>query len=350
MIIERWRKWWYLAVSLMKIKQGLPDASSSTVALLDTSINTDNRGDDIIMYYCRKALDEIFQNQNYVRVSTHSCPKEQELEQMKKCCDKIICGTNILSCALEHTSLWKMPDRKEAYAGCTVMGAGWGFYSEKTSWYTRIFYRNILSRKRLHSVRDRYTLEKLQELGVKNVVYTGCPTMWGLTPDHCAEIPCEKSRNAVFTVTSYAPDETDKTMIEILCRNYDTVYAWPQGRNDKEYIQKLVSEEKNVILLGESLEAYAELLQQEALDYVGTRLHGGVMALNFKKRSVIIAVDNRAAEIGRDTGLPLLYRSEIADRLEDKLRSSWDTRITMPLHNIKLWKEQFVQERENTIL
>lgn len=341
MITERLKKWWFLGLALVENKLRQPDAVKDCVALLDTSIDSDNRGDDIIMYYCREALDEMFPEQNYVKVPTHSCPDNQALEQMKKCREKIICGTNILSCALEYTKLWKMPDRKEAYAGCTVMGAGWGFYSDKTSWYTRVFYRQILSRKRIHSVRDRYTLGKFQEIGVENVIYTGCPTMWALTPEHCAGIPWEKGRNVVFTVTSYSPDEADKNMIEILCRNYETVYAWPQGKGDKKYIQELTDGREKVVLLEGSMEAYSRLMQEESLDYVGTRLHGGVMALNFKKRSIVIAVDNRAAEIGKDTGLPILYRSKIAEELEDRICSSWKTAIDMPLENIKIWKEQF---------
>ena len=345
-MLGRLRKWWLLAFSLIKVKLTTSDTSEGAVALLDTSINTDNIGDAIIMYYCRKVLDEIFPEQNYIKVPTHSCPDEQTLEEMNRCQEKIICGTNILSCALEYTGLWKMPDRKEAYIGCIAMGAGWGFYSDKISWYTRIFYRQILNKKRLHSVRDRYTLEKLQKIGMKNVIYTGCPTMWGLTPEHCSVIPCEKGRSVVFTVSAYSQDETDKNIVEILCRNYEIVYAWPQGKGDREYIQKLTDGRENVILLEGNMETYCKLMREEKLDYVGTRLHGGVMALNFKKRSIVIAIDNRAAEIGKDTGLPILYRNEIAEKLEDRICSSWATRIDMPLDNIKVWKEQFVQKRE----
>lgn len=343
MNVKTIRKWINLGISVVKIRMFSPDCEKDNIALLDTSINTDNRGDEIIMYYCRKALEEIFCSDNYIKVPTHSCPESRTVAEMKRCRDKIICGTNILSCALEHTALWKLSNKLDAYAGCTAMGAGWGFYSDKTSLFTQIFYRNILSRSRLHAVRDRYTLEKLKEIGVANVLYTGCPTMWGLTPELCKEIPKEKADKVVFTLTSYDPNETDRTMIEILCRNYKKVYAWPQGNDDKKYIQSLLHGYSNVILLEESLDAYRKILKNESIDYVGTRLHGGVMALNMKKRSIIIAVDNRAIEIGKDTKLPVLTRDEVTNKLEGMISSSWDTVISMPFENIERWKKQFLQ-------
>lgn len=346
MTADSLKKWYFLAVSVFMMKLSLHKKEKSGAALLDTSINTDNRGDEIIMHYCRRALDEVFSEKTFVRVPTHSIPDQETLEELKLCREKIICGTNILSCALEYTNLWKLPDRIEAYAGCILMGAGWGFYSEKTSWYTRLFYRNILSKSGIHSVRDRYTLKKLQEAGVPNVIYTGCPTMWALTPELCREIPCEKRNKVVFTVTSYDLNDLDQETVEILCRNYEKVYAWPQGKNDREYIQRLTVGKKNVVLLEESLRAYRELLEEEEVDYVGTRLHGGVMALNLKRRTIIIAVDNRAAEIGKDTGLPFLYRREISEKLETRICTAWETKIEMPLRNIELWKRQFSERQE----
>ena len=64
----------------------------------------------------------------------------------------------------------------------------------------------------------------------------------------------------------------------------------------------------NVIIIPRDLEAYERRLIQGNVDYVGTRLHAGIFALNHKVRSIIVAVDNRAIEIAKDTNLPIVRR------------------------------------------
>ena len=47
-----------------------------------------------------------------------------------------------------------------------------------------------------------------------------------------------------------------------------------------------------------TLEAFDNLLESEIdLDYIGTRLHAGIRAIQKKRRSIIIGVDNRALEM-----------------------------------------------------
>ncbi|MBO5140007.1 MAG: hypothetical protein J6B76_05055, partial [Peptococcaceae bacterium] len=77
------------------------------------------------------------------------------------------------------------------------------------------------------------------------------------------------------------------------------------------------------------------------VDYVGTRLYAGIHALNHKVRSIILAVDNRATEMGRDVNLPVIQRSEIAKTLENKINSEFATDIQIKQDNIESFKAQF---------
>jgi hypothetical protein len=43
------------------------------------------------------------------------------------------------------------------------------------------------------------------------------------------------------------------------------------------------------------------------VDFVGARLHGGIRALQRGRRTLTIALDNRAREIAGDTGMPVVY-------------------------------------------
>jgi polysaccharide pyruvyl transferase WcaK-like protein len=187
---------------------------------------------------------------------------------------------------------------------------GVGFDSNDTGWdrYSKRLIRYMLSRKGLHSVRDSFSEKKLKSMGIKNVLNTGCPTMWNLTPEHCAAIPKSKAKNVMCTLTDYCRDEqNDKAMLDILLANYETVYLWLQGSEDLAYIRQLGYEDK-LVLVESTLKDYDAVLAQDDLDYVGTRLHAGIRALSKGHRSLIISIDNRAACISADTGLPIVKR------------------------------------------
>ena len=77
------------------------------------------------------------------------------------------------------------------------------------------------------------------------------------------------------------------------------------------------------------------------VDYVGTRLHAGIRALSKGHRTIVISIDNRAKNIGKDTGLPTIEREDIEVLLQDKINSEFATNIHMPINNIKQWKKQF---------
>ena len=97
----------------------------------------------------------------------------------------------------------------------------------------------------------------------------------------------------------------------------------------------------NVEILHPSLSAYDYFLLNNDTDFIGSRLHGGIRALNFKKRTLIVGVDNRAIEISRDTNLPVINREDIVF-LDEKINKDLNIDIYLPLENIRFWKSQFI--------
>ncbi|MUV37168.1 hypothetical protein JNUCC1_00974 [Lentibacillus sp. JNUCC-1] len=165
--------------------------------------------------------------------------------------------------------------------------------------------------------------------------------MWQLTADHCKYIPVKKAENVVFTITDYRKDEqNDKQMVDILERNYKKIYAWVQGSNDLEYILSLSNK---IEIVDPTLEAYDKLLDSDLdLDYVGTRLHAGIRALQKKRRSIIIGIDNRALEKQRDFNINVINRNEI-NSLDTYLNKEISTEIKLDVKAIEDWKAQFVK-------
>ena len=130
-------------------------------------------------------------------------------------------------------------------------------------------------------------------------------------------------------------------MIDILKKNYEDVYYWPQGYNDMLYFNTL-SNIQDIKVLGGNLEAYTDFLDNANTDYVGTRLHGGIFAMQHYKRTIIISVDERAMEMDKTHNLKCICRDKLNDLLEEQINSSWSTEIKINQKEINNWKEQFI--------
>ncbi|MGN1343764.1 MAG: polysaccharide pyruvyl transferase family protein [Traorella sp.] len=309
--------------------------------LLDTFIESDNCGDHIIMENCERQLEECMDVKQLIHIPTHRPINEEEYSQLKSASYKILCGTNILSGHMKSYGLWKLGSDVSPFVNTVLMGVGFDSSNEEYDQYTCDFFNTILNKKYIHSVRDSFSEKKLKSMGIKNVINTSCPTMWNLTPEKCSQIPQHRSTNVITTLTDYNRDETkDSIMLNILLENYQDVYFWIQGKDDLEYIDKLGYKDK-VKLVNSTLNAYDDILKQDDLDYVGTRLHAGIRAMSFNHRSIIIAIDNRARSIAKDTGIHIIERDEIESKLFNKLSSSFETLIRLPRNNIDKWKNQF---------
>lgn len=311
--------------------------------LLDTSAESDNAGDQIIMECCLKELPDEFRRTKLVRVPTHRFATENEKEELKKACCKILCGTNILSGKMRNYGLWKIGSDIAPYRNTVLMGVGFDSSRANFDYYTKMLFHTILDKRYTHSVRDSFSEQMLKRMGINNVIFTGCPTMWGLNKEHCKLIPQKKARNVICTITDYNRDYLmDKKMLDILLKSYEKVYFWIQGSSDLSYLKELGYEDQ-VCPIPSSLEKLDEVLQQTNLDYVGTRLHAGIRAISALHRSIIISIDNRAECISKDTGLPIIHRKDIPICLEKRIFSNFSTEIYLPWENIKQWKRQFLK-------
>ncbi len=319
------------------------------MCIFDTATGSMNIGDQIIMNAFEKEMQDII-NQNFcIRISTHTpiCHFYQDLSinpminYLQNCDFKFIAGTNIL---LKNMMLpltqWNINSFNcKGYKNVILVGCGLNSNSKKTNLYTKRLYKRILSKEYTHSVRDEETKIFLESLGFK-AINTGCPTIWSITPDMCKKIPTKKSKNVIFTLTDYAKDkEQDQKLINILIKEYKKVYFFPQGANDEEYLNEF-SNRKDIIILKPNLQSFSDALLNNNCDYVGTRLHAGIFAINHQVRSIIIIVDNRARDMSKSYNFNCIERKSL-DNLSTLINSKFDTSININKQNIEIFKNQF---------
>lgn len=317
--------------------------SANSVALFDTAVATLNLGDEIIMDAVAGEIRRLFPEAFVYRLPTHERIGLRSYRIVNQSVNRFVGGSNILSTQVPFDFQWKLRPLDLLYVtNLILVGVGWRSYSLKPGRLGGAVHRRLLNGRWLHSVRDQLTVEMMNRMGIDNVINTGCVTMWGLTREVVAAIPKSPARAAVVTLNAFDRDPSDAAFAEIVSRRYDTVYMWPQSIEDMAYATYLFG--NRAVMLAPTLAAFDALLEgDEGVDYVGYRLHGGIRALQRRRRTLVVSVDNRAVEIARDTGLPTIARPEIARDLADRLGAAWPTPITIPLAAIDAWRSQFRQ-------
>jgi len=310
------------------------------ITVFDTRICDNNLGNQIIMDSVDAVLKKMFPQAFFVPLPYLDSIGKEACAYVKASNYTFFGGTNALSSEMRTYRQWGLDsDIAGRISGVVLLGVGWWQYQDVPDDYTRNILRNVLHPEHYHSVRDSFTARQLQAAGFQNVFNTGCPTLWPLTPEHCASIPVDKAEDVLLTFTCYRQNpEIDRKLAEILKKMYRNVYYWIQSPGDAAYISHILPDAK---IVGPRLE-YLDAILASPLDieYVGTRLHAGVRAMQHRRRTTIIEVDNRAREMRLDFKLPSIPREEILS-LEVRLNGEFKTELTMPWRTIDNWKQQF---------
>lgn len=321
--------------------------------ILDTSFSTENLGDFIIMDAVNTQLRRIFPNDFFVFGSTHDTLGKKGHSWAKKSQYQFIGGSNLLSGRFigRNHAQWRFGFRDLFYLKNLIgIGLGWQSDSVYHNIYNLPFvfaqkqiYKKSLSKTILPSVRDSFTQKKLAEYGIESI-NTACVTMWDLTPEHLKKIPVKKSDTVIMTITDYRNDAkymyAYKKMIDILCKNYKNVKMWIQSSGDMKLLNNLeLSDRKKIQFISPNLYDY-DIELEKNVDYVGTRLHAGIRALQHQKRTLVIEIDNRAREIAKDTNLNTLSYKDL-NLLEKKINNDMIMDLNIPFEEINRWKQQF---------
>ncbi len=282
-------------------------ALEEAVGLADTSIGSLNLGDQIIMEAVRYEAARALPTRRLLTVPTHVAMDQRSRELARRLPVIVVGGTNLLGGTRFGRRLWKLPMRPGPLRRKFVL-LGSGLIAPIERQAARVLRHQVpfLSRDGMHAVRDVSTAKALEKLGFNNVVVSGCPTTWHLSrtwkeaPRNESGIRVPRASELVFTISPADTPETRGAIARAI-QVYRHAYLWPQGVHDH-----LPSEcaAANVSVLPPTLKAFREVLQRD-VDYLGSRLHGGIYALQHKKRALILAVDHRAIGMGEVSGLPV---------------------------------------------
>lgn len=315
---------------------------NSIISVFDTSIAAYNIGNQIIMDAVKTELMELFPDSFLLSLPVEDI-KTNARRYNAKSDITFVGGTNILNGDIRRYRQWDLSLHNIVMlSNVVLMGCGWFQYENSPiTRYTKWAFHRILSKDYIHSVRDEYTRSKLSSIGI-NSINTGCPTLWRITDEVVEKIPTSKKKEVVITLTDYNRNKSrDINLLETCLRNYDVVYFFPQGTGDIPYITELGYLNK-LHFISPQIYSYNSILESGKVDYIGTRLHAGIRALQKSVRSFIIGIDNRAKEMSRDFGLPVLDESRI-EELESWINAPYKINLNIPFERIESWKQQFLK-------
>ena len=321
------------------------------VAVFDPSLHdyegnhSPNVGDSIIARAVDRVVDELFAAPTVIRIPTHVRPTKSALRDVGDADVVLVGGSNLLGNRVLHWrqlkswQQWPLSQREARVIDRAILlGVGWRTYEEGVSAYTARLLRSLMAPDAIHSTRDAYTTKKLREVGGVRALNTACPTLWQfakLPPDH---VSATRAETVLTMLTDYRPDPVnDLALLKLLDELYDRVILWPQGSGDLTYLRSLGHD---LEVLGPSLDDLGEFVSSNSFDYVGNRLHGGIYCLESGKRSLIIAVDNRATEMLPGLGVPVVQRGRLRS-IRDWVENPKGTRVKLDEGPIALWKSQF---------
>lgn len=312
------------------------------ISVLDSSIAAYNIGNRIIMDAVNEHLTEMFPHDFVIPLPMEDIKRNaRRYSELSKI--TFVGGTNLLNRDIRRYRQWDLDLHNIlALKRLVLFGVGWWKYEEQpVTRYTQWALKRILSNKYIHSVRDSYTQKRLSEIGIQSI-NTGCPTLWSITPSHVDMLRAkQKSKNVIITITDYDKQPArDKKLIDMCGKCYDNVYLFIQGTGDCDYL-RLIPSAANLKFISPQIPKYNELLELGQCDYIGTRLHAGIRALQKGVRSYIIAIDNRSKEMGRDFGLPILEECDL-DRLDSIINARYELELRIPYDDINRWKSQFM--------
>lgn len=281
----------------------------NSIFLFDSSVTTGNLGDFIIMDAVKKQLRSVFPDSYFINTTTHDTMGKEAKMLQQEAEYTFIGGTNLFTDRFKgrNRAQWKMGIRDGKIQEAIGVGVGWQSYNHydglanlPLKYAQRYIYNKNLSHTYIHSVRDSYTQKRLEKMGIQSI-NTACVTMWGLTNELLTKIPTKKSDTVVTTITNYCDSPeyivAYRHLVEMLLDNYAHVKLWVQAKEDVNLFNSLnVKDASRVEFIAPNLDAYDKALNED-VDYIGTRLHAGIRALQHRRRTLVIELDNRAREM-----------------------------------------------------
>ncbi len=199
----------------------------SAIAIADTSITSDNLGDQVIMEALRRELHAELAGRAQFVLPTHSPIGYRGKRIIDEVSAVLAGGTNLLPASPGPRQLWRLPplprrQRKFVLVAC-------GFDRTPTPNAAR-YLRSVLHPDAVHSCRDEMTTEFLENAGL-HACLTGCVTTWSISDAaHASTEDVVRSTEGVVIMNgSLGAHRPEELIVEAAASVYNSLSVWLQA-------------------------------------------------------------------------------------------------------------------------
>lgn len=261
------------------------------IAVADTSIASDNLGDQVIMMALERELRPVLADRATLVVPTHSplgYRGRRILDAVDIC---LVGGTNLLPARPGPRQLWRLPPQPSRRRKFVLVGCGFDRTPTRSA---AAYLRSVLHPNAVHSCRDAITQQYLLGMGMRAEL-TGCVTTWSTSNDAItsAERRQLSSSAVLITNSSLRSSAAEENILNAASETYDSVSVWLQAPRDLTQLDHPRLRAAPVVSGGPS--SLVDHLRRTGADVVTTRLHAALLSQRTGARSTLFALDDRVA-------------------------------------------------------
>lgn len=283
------------------------------LAFINPSISTRNVGDLFIEDSVKRIL--VYDRQQSVDIDPRKPIGPRELEQINACEAAVIVGTNLWYRDMPKPSRWQftLSDLDKIKTPIIPLGVGTTRKAGEDNGFTPET-RDLIARLhadcRLGSARDWRTVEALHEAGIRNVVMTGCPTLFrSLSPTWRLRPPTNDRQRIVVTVRKGQRHNVHILLRMLKQRGLQPVIAAQQPPDNFLRRGWFFRPPPAPTIFEQRLQPYLDLVDQ-SLGAIGWRLHGNMFHLAHGNPAVFFANCSRSQSFCESFGLPHQFCSD----------------------------------------
>ena len=314
--------------------------ANASVTVADPSLGSWNVGDEVIANSALDVLRDGLAGYRVHRISTHVYPGLRPLRFIRASRCALVFGSNLLGPGVRSRrplTPWRVTtlDATVNRGKYVLMGVGWITADRPWTRGVAAKTRALLSPELIHSVRDEHSAERLHEIGVDNHLLTGCPTTWKLDQ---VDVRRSRGERAVVALNGASDDPRFvKRFAGLVADRYEQVAFFPQMPRDLTLVPHLP---RSWEVIGPNLWNLERALCQGEVDYLGTRLHAGIRAMQLGVRAFIVQTDHRAGSVCSVVQLRTFTKDEL-DEVGDLVDTDFENRAIPPRETINRYLAQF---------
>ncbi len=287
------------------------EQAAKAIAFINPSLSTRNVGDLFIEDSAKRILR--YDAEHSIDIDPRKPLTSESIDRINQCDAAVILGTNLWYRRVYEEGRWMISRKELAQIRVPIipLGVGTTRHRHEDNSFDPESLDLLLAihdRCQLASVRDLRTLEALAEAGIKNVVMTGCPTLFRSLEGEW-HLNAKPTQRLIVTVRKGQKRNVRLLLKHLRAQGWDVLIAAQQEKDT--FFRRAIPflQPSTRTLYQFRLQPYLDCAK-EFFGAIGWRLHGNMLHLAHGNPAVFFANCSRAESFCQSFGLPCVVAED----------------------------------------